>query len=352
MRKLWFIITTGKCNLKCRYCGGSFPEKYVPYRVKYSIELLRSIIRPIDNVCFYGGEPLLNFEDMYNIVKSINARKFIIQTNATLIKNIPRWFWNFIDTVLVSLDGIEEITDKYRGVGVYRKVIDSVKYLRKIGFRGEIIARMTVTEDSDIYRDVTHLLKLNLFDKIHWQLNVVWCDRWDFESWAYRSYIPGFRKLVEMFLQYAESGTILKIVPITGILTSILFKPFTGVPCGAGYRSFTINSDGRIIACPIAVREDWAIVGDVYTGVKKIVEIGEPCRSCTYFKYCGGRCLYAYFERNWGFEGFEAICDVTRRCIEYVLKISERIRHLINIGVVRREDIFQDGIEDSTEIIP
>ncbi len=352
MRRLWFIIVTGKCNLKCRYCGGSFPEKYVPYSIKFDVKFLRKFIKYYDNVCFYGGEPLLNFEDILKILKILNARKFIIQTNGTLVKSIPKFFWNFIDTVLLSIDGIEEVTDKYRGRGIYRTIIESAKYLRKIGFRGEIIARMTVTEDSDIYRDVVHLLKAGLFDKIHWQLNVVWCDRWNFEKWAWNVYIPGFEKLVKLFLEYAEHGTILKIVPITGILTAILFKPFNGVPCGSGYRSFTINSDGRILACPIAVREDWAVLGDVYSGIKRIIEIGEPCRSCPYFNLCGGRCLYSYYEKSWGYEGFLSICEVTKKCIDMILSISDRIRELITTGIIRRGEIFQDGIEDSTEIIP
>ncbi len=352
MRKLWFIILTGRCNLKCRYCGGSFPENLVPYEIKYDIEILKNIIRENDNICFYGGEPLLNIEDLVKIILSIRARKYIVQTNGTLIRNVPKWVWNFIDVVLLSIDGIEEVTDKYRGPGVYRRVIESAKYLRKIGFRGEIIARMTVTEDSDIYRDVTHLLKLGLFDKIHWQLNVIWSEKWDFERWVYRTYIPGIERLVKLFLEYAERGVVLRIVPITGVLTEILFKDVCGVPCGAGYRSFTINSDGRILACPIAVREKWAEVGNVVRGVERIVTVGYPCTSCNVFKLCGGRCLYAFYERSWGEVGFREVCNVTRIYLSYVTKIADRVRELLNCGIIRREDLFQDGIEDSTEIIP
>ncbi|NPA99964.1 MAG: TIGR04084 family radical SAM/SPASM domain-containing protein [Crenarchaeota archaeon] len=352
MRKLWFIILTGKCNLRCRYCGGSFPENLVPYRLKYDPKTLRNIISRRDNVCFYGGEPLLNIEDLIRILLTVNARKFIVQTNGTLIHEVPRWVWSLIDCVLLSIDGVEEVTDKYRGKGVYRRVIEAAKYLRKIGYRGEIIARMTVTEDSDIYRDVTHLLKLGLFDKIHWQLNVIWYERWEFEKWAREKYLPGMRRLVKLFLDFAERGIVLKIVPITGVLTEILFKDIISVPCGAGYRAFAINSDGRILACPIAVRERWAEVGNVLTGVQKIVTIGEPCTSCSMFKLCGGRCLYAYYERSWGEEGFEAVCEVTCEYLSYILKISDRVRELVRDGIIRREDIFQDGVEDSTEIIP
>jgi len=352
VRRLWFIILTGQCNLRCRYCGGSFPESVVPYKVKYDIDQLRKIVHERDNICFYGGEPLLNLEDLANIIMKIRARRFIIQTNGILVQNVPKWIWNFIDCVLLSIDGVEEITDKYRGRGVYRRVIEAARYLRKIGYNGEIIARMTVTEDSDIYRDVTHLISLGLFDKVHWQLNVIWYERWEFEKWAWRSYLPGIKRLVKLFLDYAERGIVLKIVPITGVLTEIFFKDLKGVPCGAGYSAFAINSDGRILACPIAVRESWAVVGDVQSGVKKIVEVSEPCISCSMFKLCGGRCLYAYYERSWGEDGFSAVCEVTCEYLRYIVSISEKVRELIRSGVIKREELFQDGIEDSTEIIP
>ncbi|MEM0131837.1 MAG: putative peptide-modifying radical SAM/SPASM domain-containing protein, partial [Saccharolobus sp.] len=38
---LWILMTTGKCNLRCNYCGGSFPRNVVPYEIKYDIYKLK-----------------------------------------------------------------------------------------------------------------------------------------------------------------------------------------------------------------------------------------------------------------------------------------------------------------------
>jgi len=59
---LWLVFTTGKCNLKCTYCGGSFERDVVPYEVKYDQERLKRLIEsdPQSTVVFYGGEPLIH----------------------------------------------------------------------------------------------------------------------------------------------------------------------------------------------------------------------------------------------------------------------------------------------------
>ncbi len=88
------------------------------------------------------------------------------------------------------------------GRGVYRAVVNALNHLRNIGVR-RIIARMTVTKLTDIYEDVTHLLSLG-FNYVHWQLNVIWTDKWDVRTWANNNYLPGIKKLVSLFLKNAE----------------------------------------------------------------------------------------------------------------------------------------------------
>ncbi len=350
--RLWFLFTTGKCNLRCTYCGGSFPERYVPPRPKYRLELLKDLIKPDDNVAFYGGEPLLNPEVIEWVLDNIKARRFIIQTNGTLVDNLKPEYWRRLDVVLLSIDGVEEVTDRHRGRGVYRKVLDAAERIRRYGFRGELIARMTITEDSDIYRDVVHLLKLGVFDKIHWQLNVIWCEEWEFERWLYQSYIPGLTRLFKLFIENLASGNVLRLVPFTGLITIMLTGGVSCPPCGAGTTSFTICTDGRILACPIAVREEWSTVGYVGSGIMTRVTVREPCTGCRYFRYCGGRCLYANYERYWRDYLVRLVCRATMFTIELVLSKIELVRDLVASRKISFRDVRQVGVEDSTEIIP
>ncbi len=284
---------------------------------------------------------------------NIKAKRFGIQTNGTLVNLLPRDYWRRMDVVLLSIDGREIVTDANRGRGVYRAVVNAFNYLRNIGIK-RLIARMTVTELTDIYDDVTHLLNLG-FDYVHWQLNVIWTRKWDVMVWANNNYLPGIKKLTDLFLKNAEKGRVLGIVPILGILNAYLFRPYEGPPCGAGYRAVAVSTDGRVLACPIAVREGWAVLGDVNNGFRLMeIRLPEMCMKCEFRPYCGGRCLYALMEgeKYWGKDGVEAVDYVTRETIRTVLTIAPQIKELMNKGIINSNELIYDPILDSTEIIP
>jgi len=350
------VTTTGRCNLKCLYCGGSFDQKLVPWSEEYRLEdLVDLIVRTGCDVAFYGGEPLLNSKLIIDVIDSLKSRewggRFIIQTNATLFEDLPLSYWLSFDSILLSVDGRPEVNDEGRGRGNYEKVIKVAKILRKYGFSGDLIARMTAWERTDIYEEVTHLLSLGLFDHIHWQLNVIWSERWNFREWSQRSYLPGLRKLASLWLGEMRKGRVLGIAPFLGIMRAELFGDLPSPPCGAGSESFTLLPNGKILACPIAVDSSWAVVGELGSGIRE-VGIGEPCKSCDYFKYCGGRCLYAYMERLWGEEGFREVCDVTKETIKIVLENGGEIRSLIREGVISAEDLYYPRYNNTVEVIP
>jgi transposase len=54
---LYFLITTGKCNLKCPYCGGSFPEDVVAVR-----NLLLKYLRDVGASPFHPEGPMIGDE--------------------------------------------------------------------------------------------------------------------------------------------------------------------------------------------------------------------------------------------------------------------------------------------------
>ena len=92
--------------------------------------------------------------------------------------------------------------------------MEALKFLKENEYEGEIIARMTVSYKTDIYEDVTHLLKF--FPYVHWQLDVVWSNLWNWEKfrkWANESYKPGIKKLIEIWIKEIEKGRLV----ITGL---------------------------------------------------------------------------------------------------------------------------------------
>lgn len=173
----YHLVLTRRCNLNCQYCHGG--EVTGPGTdIQYEIEDLASFLSKDNDIqlMFYGGEPTLWIPLIKQLMDKFTNARFMLQTNALLLNRIPFDYVTRFHSILVSIDGSEDVTDSYRSKGVYGKVISNVRWLRENGYKGDIVARMAVCQESDVYRDVRHLLDIKdpSFDHVHWQLNVIW----------------------------------------------------------------------------------------------------------------------------------------------------------------------------------
>lgn len=328
----------------------------MPWEIKYKFDDLKNlIIKDKESyICFYGGEPLLNLSFIKRVLKEVPAKKFILQTNGLLIKRVDVELLNNFDAIMLSIDGVKEVTDKYRGEGVYDQVLENARWIKKIGFRGDLVARMTLTEEGDVYRDVLHLLSLKIFDHVHWQLNVVWSERWkDFKGWVENNYLPNLTRLLNFWLENIENKRVYGIAPFQGILKRSIYGGSVP-PCGSGTESVAITTDGRILACPIAVDEKWALLAEDLKNFRVLnnVFIGEPCTSCNVLKECGGRCLYAYMEKLWGEEGFHEICEITMWLVNKMREIRPKLFKMVESGLIDLNDLIYPAYNNSVEIVP
>lgn len=141
---------TEQCNLRCRYCiynehnpsYRSFSKKRMSWDVaKRAVEYARDNSSKEIAVTFYGGEPLVEFELMKQVIeysKEIMPDKelsYSFSTNMTLVtKEIAEYVASVEGmSVLCSLDGPEDIHNAYRIMrndeGSYSKAIRGLKYL-------------------------------------------------------------------------------------------------------------------------------------------------------------------------------------------------------------------------------
>lgn len=353
---LYFVLTTGKCNLRCSYCGGSFPDDRVGWRVEYKPRELEKLLAGDGEatVAFYGGEPLMNAPFIEEVMDTVQAKRFVIQTNGLLMNRLQRRYWKKMDAVLLSLDGREELTERYRGRGVYARVVKAGRDLKDMGYGGDLIARMAVSERSDIFQEVMHLASLRLFDHIHWQIDAGWSDSWsDFGGWAERSYKPGILKLLDYWISELARGEVVGIVPFLGIMKRAREGGPTP-PCGSGSESYSVLPNGRVIACPIAYDAPWAdmgILGDLKKPLPSVGITGE-CPDCRLLLVCGARCLYFNREGFWGAEGFKKVCGITKFTIESVMQAEGRVMEALRGAGLTLEALDYPKFNNSTEIIP
>jgi len=370
------IILTTECNLQCRYCFGEamedvdsdFPDFEVDYslpnKVSYDVGLLDKFCRQdLDCVLsFYGGEPLLCINEIEQIMDNVKAKHYIIQTNGLLLNRLEPEYVNRFHTILISIDGDDALTDFYRGKGTFRKLINNMKLIRRNGFRGELIARMTVMEQTDIYKQVKWLVDNEefSFSSVHWQLDAgFWGNDFakrDFKRWGEENYNSGIRELVKFWVGYMEkNGVVLRLYPFLGIAQSLLSGEKTSLlRCGGGWVNYAIQTDGHIVPCPTM----WGMK-DYYLGhisnadplkLKKVF-VGEPCTKCDVYHICGGRCLYANITKRWNNEAYSLVCDTVKNLIDAVSKEIPRIRRLIDRGKISMKD-FEFMKYNGCEVIP
>jgi len=111
----------------------------MPQEITYDISRLSEIVGKDREavVAFYGGEPLLRTDVVKSFLYSLPARKFVLQTNGYFVRELGDDVGKF-DTILLSIDGRKEITDRYRAPGCYDKVMDALHFLREKGYGGDI----------------------------------------------------------------------------------------------------------------------------------------------------------------------------------------------------------------------
>lgn len=354
----YHIILTKECNLNCKYCGGGSDSQ--PKEIQYSISNLKSFLSkdsaPV--IEFYGGEPLLRIETMKRIMDAIPGR-FVIQTNGLFLDRIEPQYLEKFNAILVSIDGKKNVTDEWRGIGVYERIIENIGIIRQKGFHGYLVARMTVAQGTDIYENVRHLLDTGFFDHVHWQLSfeMFWEGAEDrIEDWIC-SYNKGISSLVEWWLSEMRKGRYSGIVPFTGIMNSLLSGKDSKLRCGSGIDFFTIMPDGRVSACPVSVDFDFSVVGSIFNdspfSLCNKVRVGEPCISCDIFHICGGRCLFVNKAQDMLREnGYSLICTTVGHLVGELHNALPRVVKLIEKGTVRRSDFDYPEFNNGCEIIP
>ena len=137
---VWNI--TRRCNLKCVHCYAH--AKNIPFDNELSTTEGKNLIDDLAEfgvpvILFSGGEPLVR-KDLpeladYAVKKGMRA---VISTNGTLITpQTARTLKNIgLSYVGISLDGMEEINDRFRGVkGAFRSALEGIENCKKAGIK-------------------------------------------------------------------------------------------------------------------------------------------------------------------------------------------------------------------------
>jgi radical SAM protein with 4Fe4S-binding SPASM domain len=124
---------TKLCNLKCEHCYESAGPK--PAEDELTTEEAKRVIDELEEagvvaIAFSGGEPLLR-KDIFEVAAYAKRKGFFtsVATNGTMItREFARKMKDVFDYAEISLDGFEEIHDRFRGVpGSWKRTCEGIK---------------------------------------------------------------------------------------------------------------------------------------------------------------------------------------------------------------------------------
>jgi uncharacterized protein len=372
------LILTDECNLCCTYCrakafeetngraGPTVPQVEIdpalPTELAFDLNLLYDFLKkdPTSTLTFYGGEPMMRADLINTIVQRAPVHRFMMQTNGLLLDRLASQIMNRFSTILVSLDGQEALTDANRGAGTYRHVIENIKRIRQNGYSRELIARMTVTERTDIVEAV-HWLSDNpdySFSSIHWQMDANFADDFShrqFAKWVNESYNPGIIRLVTDWVDHMENvGEVQRWYPFLDPMEDLLCGRQSLLRCGSGYANYSIMTDGHIAPCPVMIGMSQYYVGHIKDADPldlAVIAVNGECADCQIRGFCGGRCLYSNITKPWGVAERRVVCSTVENLHAGLTAVLPRVTDLIDRGVIRLSDFSHEKF-NGCEIIP
>ena len=343
------------CNLNCDYCFAS-QGKYHGERAVMSFEVgKRALDFLVENsgsrrnleVDFFGGEPLMNFEVVKELVayaRSIEKEKnknfrFTLTTNGILIDDDVIDFANReMSNVVLSLDGRKEIHDRHRvdyaGNGSWERIVP--KFKRLVESRGgkNYYMRGTFThENPDFLEDIKVMLDLGFTEL---SMEPVVCAEGD-PAELTREDLPivldQYEKLAELMIEREREGRPFTfyhyMIDLTG--GPCIYKRISG--CGSGTEYMAVTPWGDLYPCHQFVGEERYRLGDIYEGVTNTAaqcEFSEcnvyarpECRDCWARLYCSGGCAANAYHSTGSVKGvYKYGCELFKKRMECAIAIQ------------------------------
>ena len=343
------------CNLRCQYCfasTGDFGQgrKIMPPEIaKKAIDFViaRSGVRHNIEVDFFGGEPLMNWQVVKDLVKygreqeKLHNKKFrfTLTTNGVLLNDEVMEFCNKeMGNVVLSVDGRKEVHDYMRpfrkGAGSYDLIMPKFQKFAESRNQDKYYVRGTFTHHNlDFSKDVLHLADLGFK-----QISVEPVVAADTEEYAIREedipqIMEEYDTLAKEMIKREKEGKGFNFFHFMIDLTGgpCVYKRLSG--CGSGTEYLAVTPWGDFYPCHQFVGEEQYLMGNVDEGITKPeiqkefggcnVYTKKDCKDCFARFYCSGGCAANAFHFQGDIKGnYEIGCELQRKRVECAIMIK------------------------------
>jgi len=260
------ITLTNRCNLKCIMCN--FHNYPMDIRDELSTKDIISMVEQlknlkIGNITFSGGEPLLR-SDLFEIIHYAHSlgMNTTLLTNGTIMEDdlVKRINDSGLNSIWVSIDGLEDTHDSIRGKGSFVKSINFIKTIIKECPAVSLNIATTVMNSN--LEDIPRLLQLWEEMKVKQvSLQPVIPDNTDWNNkkdkdvqWVPEQRLSLLDKIMEEAIDFKKKSGILTndfnfLNLIKRYFKKDLDKARRKLYCYEGFKRFTITAGGRLWIC-------------------------------------------------------------------------------------------------------
>ena len=343
------------CNLACRYCFAEEGE-YKGRRALMSAEVgkkaLDFLVENSGNrrnleVDFFGGEPLMNFDVVKEIVaygrdleKTHDKKfRFTLTTNGVLLNDEILEFANKeMGNIVLSIDGRKDIHDMMRpfrgGQGSYDMIVPKFQKVAESRNQTNYYVRGTFTRHNlDFAEDVCHLADLG-FKQISVEPVVAPpTEEYALQEEDIPQLLAEYDKLAAEMLRRHKEGKDFNFFHFMIDLQGgpCVYKRLSG--CGSGTEYLAVTPWGDFYPCHQFVGNEDFLMGNVDTGITNTkirdefkccnVYSKEKCKNCFAKFYCSGGCA----ANSYNFHGnihdaYDLGCELQKKRVECAIMLK------------------------------
>lgn len=343
------------CNLNCSYCFAS-QGKYQGDKALMSFEVGKQALdfliansgtRHNLEVDFFGGEPLMNWDVVKQLVSYARGRekeagknfRFTLTTNGMLLDDEVTEFCNKeMSNVVLSLDGRPEVHDllrrDYQGNGSYEKIVP--KFLDFVKKRGNLsyYVRGTYTHNNiDFSNDIFHIADLGFTELSMEPVVCAPTDPFALTEQDLPTLFEQYEILAKEMLKRDRENRGFSFYHYNIDLEHgpCIYKRISG--CGSGCEYLAVTPWGELFPCHQFVGDEKYSMGNIWDGVtntamqekfRKCNVYSRPeCKDCWAKLYCSGGCAANAYHATGDITGvYEYGCKLFRKRMECAIMIK------------------------------
>lgn len=346
-RLIFTLLPTLDCNMSCVYClQATQRKKKRPSTVCNVDEIVSFVRKYVDSftpqeliICYFGGEPLFDFDSLAEIATSIKAalpsstllRQTVI-TNGVLLSDYAQSLRDLgLGTVQVTVDGPPAVHDRRRPLATGQGSFDAVICGMRSALNAGLFVNLQITLDrqnADTVSDLMEILKSEFGQGSALAVHICQVTRPNWEC-----------SHAAKFVGDAATMGRIRADAIEAALDSGLkigdFLVNNPCPLECDYE-LIIAPDGSVYKCLSGIGEQDFRVGSVvdppwliHRSMARFVAweppLNGPCGKCTYLPECRGGCRFRAWVES-GELGVDCLKDFFDQTMPRYLKAYSRTK--------------------------